>query len=307
MNTINNLTASDKSSVKDTAVALGLFDGMHLGHRMVIGKALGYSEYGLLPTVFTFATNSVKIKHKQAFRYIADNELKLKMMKNMGVDNIYCPDFSEIKELSAEEFVRDILCGRLCAKKVICGYAFRFGKKALGGIDELHTLGLKYGFEAVCIPPVYLDGSVISSTAIRKYIAEGNILQANKLLGYNYVIGQVVSHGLEIGRTIDFPTINQKFGENQLIPHFGVYASQTFANGKKYPSVTNIGIKPTVGVETEPLAETHILDFSGDLYGKEISVELIDFIRPERKFSSLDELRKAIANDVRRVKAGSEH
>ena len=274
---------------------------MHLGHRAVIGRALEYSAHGLSPAVFTFVTNSVEIKHEQTFRYIVDNEQKLEMMRRMGVSDIYCPDFREIKELSAEEFARDILCGRLAAKKVICGYAFRFGNKALCGIEELRALGVKYGFEAVSVPPVYLDGSVISSTAIRKCIEDGDIARANMLLGYSYGITGAVVHGFEIGRTIDFPTINQSFGENQLIPRFGAYASQTFADGKKYSSVTNIGIKPTVGVRTAPLAETHIIGYNGDLYGKKISVELIDFIRPERKFSSLEELKGAIADDVRKT------
>lgn len=276
-----------------TAVALGLFDGVHLGHRFLLNVAV---ESGLMPSVFTFNPETVAIKSRCG--YIYNKEEKDRLLAACGIEQVYSVDFCDVCGMSGEEFVKNILVDRLNAGFVCCGNSFRFGKNALCGIVELCKLGRKYGFDTVGIDDVTYEGETVSSTAVRKMLLNGDTLMAGQFLGEPYTIGREVAHGAELGSTIGFPTINQFFGEGQLVPKYGVYASEVYINGR-YRAVTNIGIKPTVSYGGRPLAETHILDFSGDLYGKTISVRLRDFIRSERKFSSVDELKSQISEDVR--------
>lgn len=300
---MENLTGSNKTPPASTSVALGLFDGVHLGHRAVLNKTLEFEKENLASAIFTFSTNSIPSKHNKKFEYILDNETKLNIIQKLGIKYAYSPDFLNFKELSAEAFVKLVLVDKLRAKKVICGKKFHFGKGAVCGFDELYNLGLKYGFEAVVVPPVMSGGKPISSTIIRELIKNGEIVKANKLLGYNYYFEQIVSHGNKIGRTLNFPTINQYFKENQLVPRYGVYASYTYIEGEKFLSVTNIGVKPTVQNDKRPLAETHILNYKGNLYGKIVNVVLYDFIRSECKFNSLEELKRVISEDIENVKS----
>jgi riboflavin kinase/FMN adenylyltransferase len=199
--------------------------------------------------------------------------------------------------------VSGILKKRLNAEYIVCGEDYRFGHNASCGISELKMLGEKYSIKVCVTDAVYSGGEKVSSTLIKKMLTDGRVKEASQLLGGNYYISQTVTEGNRIGRTIDFPTINQNFCENQLIPAFGVYCSKTKVCGREYASVTNIGVKPTVERDIKPLAETHILDFSGDIYGKKISVEFIDFVRKEKKFSSLEELKTAIKNDTEKCRA----
>ena len=191
-----------------------------------------------------------------------------------------------------------VLAGRLNAVKVVCGPDFRFGRGAAGNVDSLRKYGAKYGFEVSTVDPVVVDGNVVSSSRIRELLSEGDVKKANALLGYRYKIKRSVEDGNHIGRTIDFPTINQSFEEGQLIPAYGVYATSVVIDGKQYDAITNIGVKPTVEKDCRPLAETHILGFSGDLYGKTLEVSFSDFLRPERKFDSLDALKNQIKTDI---------
>ncbi len=284
-----------------TAVALGIFDGMHLGHRDVIKNTLGYCENDIKPAVFTFNSDTLEKKHNMPFRPIYKNSYKLKMLESMGFEYCYCPDFSDIMNMTAEEFAENILCKKMKAVHVVCGKGFRFGKYASGDIEELYKLGKKYGFEVTAVSPVTDNENKISSSLIRNFLTEGKIQEANRLLGKNYEIQGEVVHGRQLGRTIGIPTINQNFSENQLILMYGVYASRTVIDGKEYKSITNIGVKPTVDSNIKPLAETHIIDFSGDIYGKEITVIIDRMIRKEKKFSSVDELKNAIDTDIKSV------
>ncbi len=286
----------------DSAIALGMFDGVHLGHRAVIESVVKCKEEGLVPSVFTFSVGSMVQKHDRELFYIFSNEIKLDIFSQLGLEYIYSPRFGEMKNMSAEDFARDILKNRLRAKRVACGHNFHFGKGGVYGFEELCFLGKKYGFEVDGVPRVAYEDKPISSVLIRESLKIGEIETANKMLGMNYFIKQIVSHGNEIGRTIDFPTANQYFDERQLIPRFGVYASITTVDGKTHASVTNIGVKPTVKKRTLPLAETHVLGYDGDVYGKTIKVELLNFIRSEQRFNSIDELKNHIAIDVETVK-----
>ena len=290
-------------SGKKTAVALGMFDGVHIGHRAVFERAESFEKCGTEAAVFTFDTGSLDTKHGRSYRYIVPNKVKLDMIRRAGIKNILCADFVRLKDLEAEEFAKLILAEKMNAEVVVCGPDFRFGKGAGCGVRDLERLGLKYGFKVSTVSPVVKDGDVVSSSKIRSLLSEGSIKKANEFLGYNYTITQSVMDGKHIGRTIDFPTVNQFFDEGQLIPAYGVYASETVIDGKAYRAVTNIGVKPTVTDECVPLAETHIIGYSGNLYGQVLEISLSEYLRGERKFDSLGALKTQIAKDTETVKS----
>lgn len=292
---MTEITLNDRIKEK-TAAALGLFDGVHEGHELILRNAGMYSLQNYAPSVFTFRTESIKIKHGKPFEYIYTNRQKLeKISKNIRY--VLSPDFDEVRNMTGEEFVEKILVNIMNVGAVVCGDNFRFGKNASCGISELKSFGEKYGFE---VKISKLGENHFSSEKYRKLLRNGEV---EKLYPHNAysLFGEVV-RGNQIGRTINFPTVNQLYAENQLVPKFGVYRTRTFIDEKCFPSVTNIGVKPTVKGERNPLAETHILHFGGNLYGKTITVEFLEFIRPEIKFSSLDELKNQIEKDISRVK-----
>ena len=285
-----------------TAVALGLFDGIHLGHRAVIDRAVAQKENGLSPAVMTFSIDRSAPETKQGMKRLMTDRLRLKRLESIGVEIVMMPAFERIKEFSPEEFVDTVLVKHLHAKLVVCGEDYRFGKKAAGDVNLLRSLCAGYGIEMVTVPKVLADGEPISSTRIRSLLLEGETEAANKLLGYFYSFDFEVAHGLEVGRTIGIPTINQIFPEQFLIPKFGVYASYTYLGGKRYRSITNVGIKPTIAGQRFPLAETHIFGINSNLYGQHVSVSLVSFIRPERKFETVAELSEEIHANIEQVK-----
>ncbi len=283
---------------KKTAVALGLFDGVHLGHRAVLSEACAQRENGLVPAVYTFAPESAIYKPDSSAGYIYGTKVKMQLLTECGISRTEFSDFGTVRKLSGDEFAEKILYERLNAAFVCCGSDFRFGRDASCGVDELRRSGEKYGFRVRIVEDVRLGGDVVSSSCIRRLLMEGDIGKADSLLGRDYIISGTVSDGNHIGRTIDFPTINQDFSAGQLVPAYGVYSGRTSIDDTEYRTVTNIGVKPTVSGERAPLAETHILGFSGDLYGRDVQVSLERFIRPEKKFGSLDELKEQISRDI---------
>ncbi|MDE6501687.1 MAG: bifunctional riboflavin kinase/FAD synthetase [Ruminococcus sp.] len=289
---------------KKRAVALGLFDGVHLGHRAVLDLALVQKENGLQPAVFTFNPTAVLHKTSGKDGYIYSHINKYDILENFGfLGNIYSADFEELCGMSGEEFAENVLAKKLNAGIVCCGNDFRFGKNSSCGVEDLRNFGKKYGFEVQTAEPVKINNITVSSGEIRRCLVNGEIEKANTLLGEPYNIYTTVVHGNEIGRTINFPTINQNYSKGQLVLKYGVYFTTTYINNKKYRSITNIGVKPTIAGKRTPLAETHILDFSGNLYGKNIEVEFNKFIRPEMKFSSVEELREQISRDIAEVRS----
>lgn len=284
-------------------MAAGLFDGVHLGHKAVIGEAarIARENKDISAAVFTFDTATVTSKGG-ALGCILNREDKLSMLGQLGAEYVYSPDFQGFKEYSAERFVREILCEKMRAKYVVCGTDFRFGKGASGNAEVLRTLGAECGITVMTVPPVSEEnGRKISSSHIRELISEGNIRQANALLGYEYYFSLPVISGNKLGRTIDFPTINQRLERERALPKFGVYASRAEIDGRTYFGITNVGVKPTVSDNREVLAETYIIGFEGDLYGEKVKLSLIEFIRPEVKFGGIDELKVQIKNDVMTV------
>ena len=295
---MTDITAHGKNSVCETAVALGIFDGIHKGHRAVLERTKEAGSLKLAPAVFTFNTQSIRTKHDEPYQFIMSDKEKLQMLDETGMEYVCSPDFEILKEMSAEDFVRLVLIEKMKAKAVVCGPEFRFGKGAGCGCSELRQFGKKYGFEVLLVEPFIIDNIPVSSSYIKELIKNGDVAKAEEFLGRRpSVFGEVI-HGNEIGRTIDFPTINQAFYENQVIPKFGVYVSETLVSGKSFRSVTNIGVKPTVENNGKPVCETHLLDFSGDLYGSTVRVTLLEYIRGECRFGSLDELKEQIGKDI---------
>lgn len=281
-----------------TAVALGYFDGLHLGHIGVIGAALAQKD--LKPAVFTFNCDTTLPKFKSP-EDIISFENKCELLEKMGVEYLCAPDFAEVCTLTDEDFVRELLHKRLNAGFACCGRNFRFGLGGFGTPERLAELGAGYGIAVRIVEDVCLDGEMISSSRIRELIRRGEIREANILLGYELQFSLPVVTGNKLGRTLSFPTINQIIPATNVIPRFGVYASYVSIHGRNYRGITNIGIRPTVVSGGETVMETHIFNFSGELYGEKITVSLTEFLRPERKFTGLDELKEQIAKDIAQI------
>lgn len=290
------IIAANEKIPEKTAVALGIFDGVHSGHELVFRRVNEYRENGLVPAVFTFRTESLKFKRGEPFEYIYTNEQKLWLIEKNNIEYALCPDFDEMKNLSGEEFVREILVKCMNVGIVVCGDNFRFGKDAACGAEELKAFGKEHGFK---VDVIRLKKDRFSSKQFREMLKEGTACGSGI---FSYTLYAEVVKGNQIGRTLDFPTINQQFGEGQLVPKHGVYHTFTTVDGEVYDSVTNIGVKPTVEKDIKPLAETHILDFSGELYGKKVEVGFLGLIRGEKKFGSLDELKKQVFDDIEAVR-----
>lgn len=274
----------------ELAAALGSFDGLHLGHRQVIGNTL--SAPGLRPAVITFQQNPSVSLQKKPVPLLITNEQKLALLEEMGVEVVYLLPFDRIRDMEPEDFVEALY--RVCRIRALsCGFNFRFGKNGRGDAGLLKELCREKGIELSVTPPVSVAGETVSSTRIRACLEQGDVQQAGQLLGRPFGYDFEVTHGRQLGRTWGTPTINQPFPQGYVLPRFGVYASLVEVEGQKYYGVTNIGVKPTVGSDCA-LSETWIPEFSGDLYGKKVPVELLDFIRPERKFDSLDQLKNEI-------------
>lgn len=289
-----------------SAAALGLFDGVHLGHQRILRAAAECRAEGLIPAAFTFKTEGFPMKHGRLFEFLCTDRQKLRLLEECGIEAVYSPDFSCIQEMDGETFCREILVNTLHAAKVFCGSDFRFGRKAGWGFDALAAFGRKMGFEAVLMDSVIHDGQAVSSTRIREHLKAAEPEKAAELLGRPYAVTGEVVHGKALGRTLQFPTINQPFQRCQLVPAKGVYLSRVHTSEGTYHGVTNVGVKPTVSERSTPLAETYLFDFSGDLYGQDCVTELIRFIRPEQKFENITALRTAIKQDCEKARALAE-
>lgn len=285
---------------KGRAIALGYFDGLHLGHIEVIKTMLTRTD--LEAAVFTFSARTPLPKMQKPLNIITDDQ-KIRLMEDMGVQKIYAWDFAEIRGLSPEEFVDKILVAEMGARALFCGSDFHFGKNGAGTPDVLARFAQERNVTLTVVPIVEHDGKPVSSSLIRQAIECGDIKTANTLLGYALMYELTVVEGEKLGRALGAPTINQVFPAGCVVPRFGVYSGWTEVGGHQYRSITNIGLKPTVQ-STEnalPLLETHIIGFSGDLYGENVRVALCDFLREERRFGSVEELKAQIHFDIKRT------
>lgn len=304
---ILDITKSKDAFQNKTAVTMGIFDGVHRGHQAVINTACEFKKQGLDVVLFTFKTETVTTKGRGFIEMLLSDNLKKERFDKLGVDYIYSPAFVEMKNMTSAQFVEQVLYKKLNAKVVVCGEDFRFGKGAKGDAEKLKLLCEKYHIKTVIVKQAKYEGRKISSSDIRDCIRRGEIKRANEMLGYNYYYKLPVLHGNEIGRTLDFPTINQEITKGYILPLFGVYITRTKIDGKWHNSISNIGVKPTVEERSAPLIETNILDFEGDIYGQVVEVELICFLRPERKFESVDELKRQVKSDINKTREFFEH
>ncbi len=284
-----------------TAVALGNFDGLHKGHMSVLEKALSFKECGYVPTVILFDVHPKEALTGKKVRRLLTGEQTESLLKKMGF-RIFTISFEEVKDFSPERFFDEILINRLNAKAVCCGFNYSFGKKGEGDCKRLLTLAKNAGIECIVEPETKTENKTVSSTAIKEFILNGEPHKAAQMLGRNYSFTAEVIHGDRRGRVLGFPTANQKIDDSLVVPKYGVYETLVTVDGKKYRGVTNIGIRPTYLLDTV-LSETNILGFSGDIYSKKITVELVKYLREERRFSSAESLINQLNDDVRRVSA----
>ena len=281
-----------------TAVTVGKFDGFHLGHRSLLSAVLKEKERGLASCVITFST-AVDTGRK----VIYTKEEQRKLCESMGIDVLAEYPLDEaMREMTAEQFVAELLCKKLQAKVIVAGEDFRFGKGREGDVALLRALEETYGYRTVCVPKVTEESVRISSTGIRGLLAEGKVAEANELLGRPYAVFGEVLHGKKLGRTLGFPTMNLIPSGEKLLPVYGVYVTKTKVDGQWFDGITNIGLRPTVDSDEQVSVETHLFSYEGDLYGKQVEVQFLTFLRPERKFPDVDSLQGAMKEDVKNAK-----
>ena len=291
---------SEFNSIQKTIVTIGTFDGVHIGHQKIIEKLIqGTENSDYESLILTFFPHPRMVLHEaSSIKLLNTINEKSGFLKKMGLDNLVIHPFDkEFSNLSAEEFVKTILVDSFNIQKIIIGYDHRFGKNRAANIDDLIAFGDKYGFEVEQISAQEVDSVSVSSTKIRDAIANGTMAVANEYLGYNYLLSGKIIKGKQLGRTIGFPTANIKIEENyKLIPKNGVYIVKSIIQEKTVFGIMNIGLNPTVNGEDLSI-EVHFLDFDIAIYNTEITVSVIDRIRDEQKFSSIDLLKAQIQKD----------
>ncbi len=286
--------------LKNTAVTLGKFDGIHLGHQQLVKLAISHKQQGLTAVMFSFSLHPGNLFSDKEFELIYTEEEKLEKVKRFGIDVLVSYPFTEeTRHLEPEDFIREILVEKLDAKVIIVGNDFRFGYGRKGDVELLKQFGDRYGYQVVHCDKLRWREEVISSSSIRSAIKDGNIEAANAMLGQPYAIRGEVVHGRKLGRTIGIPTINMLPLSYKLLPPCGVYVSRTRIDGGLHPGVTNIGYKPTVGEEEAVGVETYIFDYLGNLYSEKLEVELLHYMRPELKFNTMEELIAKMQEDIR--------
>lgn len=288
------------TSEKPTVITIGTFDGVHLGHQKIIKRVVETAhKNGLLATVFTFFPHPrMIVQHDQQLKLIHTLAEKKQFLQSLGVDLLIVQPFDKaFANLSAEAFVSELLVKHLRAQKVIIGYDHHFGKNRTANIDNMRLFGEQYGFSVEEIPVQEVDEVSVSSTKIRQALNEGRVEIAEHYLGVPYsFIGKVV-HGLKLGRTIGFPTANlQVEASYKLIPKDGVYVVYSLIEGRKVYGMMSIGKNPTIQGKGASI-EVYFFDFNQDLYGQDLTIYFVKYLREERKFSSVSLLKKQIQDD----------
>ncbi|MBE6038218.1 MAG: bifunctional riboflavin kinase/FAD synthetase [Anaerofustis stercorihominis] len=279
------------------SAGVGFFDGVHRGHMAIIDRTKGELPRAIIS--FVNQPAAFISENKLAHRLMSSEE-KADILEKEGIDYLFLFTFDEkMRNTSAEEFFEKAIVGNNI-KKLICGFNFRFGKGGEGDVELLRSLCEKEGITLEIVEAVKCGDEVISSSLIKKYLYKGDAKRAAELLGRNFYIKGTVSKGKQLGRTLGFPTANIFVDDEIIVPKWGVYQTFTTVKGVRYPSVTNIGNNPTVGDSLR--LESHIIDFSGDIYGEEATVEFVDFIRPEMRFSGIEELKAQVHRDIDEVR-----
>ena len=287
-----------------SAVALGCFDGVHIGHSKIVSSTVAAAkEKSLTSVVWSFQTPPKNIlSGTDTTGLLTPSNEKKRLMRGLGVDVMISVPFNKkIARLTPRDFFENILIKRLGAKHIFCGFNYRFGYMGSGDVTLLRSLCEEFGIALTVVDEVKIDGITVSSSAIRALLSEGMLDKAEKMLGRPFSVCGKVKDGQHLGRRLGFPTVNQEVPNGKTLLKNGVYLTRIkLGKAIKY-GVTNIGMRPTVSGK-EPICETHILDFDGDLYGKYLTVEFITFLRSEKKFDSLDELSLQVMNDIETAK-----
>ncbi|QGU95207.1 bifunctional riboflavin kinase/FAD synthetase [Clostridium bovifaecis] len=281
-----------------TYVALGSFDGLHLGHMSLINKTIELAKANNARSmVFTFKNHPLTvINEEMAPKLIMNNGTKTKLLEDIGVDIVNYAEFNEeFMKINPEKFIDNILKA-YNAQGFVVGFNYRFGYKNLGDIELLQNLSTTLGFELNVITPVKINGEVVSSSKVRHLISEGDITKANYFLTRPFMLQGKVVHGKQLGRKISFPTINLDYDKKFVLPRGGVYYTVVEYNGKKYRGITNIGYNPTVK-DKKLSIETHILNFNEDIYDEYVKIYFYKRIRDEKKFESVEHLSKQLEID----------
>ena len=288
------------STNRKTIITIGTFDGVHLGHQSILKKVVEAKENNTYESsLLTFFPHPrMVLQQDTSIKLLNTIDEKAELLDKFGIDNLIIHPFdSAFSNLSAEEFVKEILIDRLNIHKIIIGHDHRFGKNRTADINDLISFGKKYGFEVEQINAHEIDEIAISSTKIRKALMEGNIKLANQFLGYSYFISGKVIEGKKIGRTLGFPTANIQINESyKLLPKNGVYIVSSEINDILYFGMMNIGNNPTLG-ENEQSIEVHYFDMSENIYNKKLKISILEHIRDEQKFNSLTELQAQLEKD----------
>ena len=289
-----------KKNKYKTIITIGTFDGVHLGHKSILDKMKNASldnQYESLVLTF-FPHPRMVLQQDSSIKLLNTIDEKAALLEKFGIDNLIIHPFDEaFSNLSAEEFIKEILVNKLNIHKIIIGHDHRFGKNRTADINDLILFGKKYGFEVEQIGAKEIDEIAISSTKIRKALLEGKIKLANEYLGYSYFISGKVIEGKKIGRTIGFPTANIKINENyKLLPKNGVYIVSSEIDNVLHYGMMNIGKNPTIG-ENEQSIEVHFFNLDKDIYNKNLKISILEHIREEQKFNSLTELQTQLEKD----------
>ncbi len=290
--------------IEETVVALGNFDGVHKGHQEIIRRCVNAAlSSGHKSAVFTFANHPRNLlADDTVVKNIMYKEEKAQIIESYGVDYLFNIPFDQhIMTLDPIEFIDEILINTFHMKEAYCGFNYRFGYKAMGTPVTLMEEGIKKDFGIHIMRPFFVDGQLVSSSFIRQLIEMGSVSECMRYMGRNYAIKGEVVVGNKIGRTIGFPTSNIVIDETMVTPPNGVYVTNCLLDGAIYPSVTNVGVKPTIGTY-EKNVETHIFNFNKELYGAHIKVEFLDKMREERKFESVEALSEQIQKDCEKAK-----
>ena len=292
----------DFRKIPNAIVTIGTFDGVHLGHQAVFKQMVDKArQIGGETVVITFFPHPriVISPNDNRLRLITSQEDKIEHLRRSNIDNLIIINFTkEFSHTSSEDFIKDYVVRYIQPAILVIGYDHHFGSNRSGDFDTLSNLGMEFHFAVEKINEQDIEDITISSTKIRSALQQGDIKLANKLLGYSYSTSGIVTHGDSIGRTLGFPTANISIKpEYQLIEKTGVYATIAKVDGKDYPSMTYIGRRPTISNGLPTSTETYIMDFDGDLYGKEIRVTFVDRVRDEMTFDNLERLKSQIQED----------
>jgi riboflavin kinase / FMN adenylyltransferase len=284
---------------RPSVVALGTFDGVHLGHRAILGTALARArEIGVEALACTFDPHPMEIlQPDRAPRPITPFDERLALIGEAGIDTVVVLPFTrELSAVEPEAFVKDVLLERLHAREVVVGYNHRFGRGARGDARLLEGLAERFGFRAHVVPPLTVDGVAASSSEIRAALQRGDVAGAARALGRPYAIAGPVTTGAGRGRTLGFPTANIE-PDRPLLVSRGVYRGRVIVEGRPHAAVVNVGVRPTFD-ERVLAVEAHLLDFAGDLYGRQVRLEFVDRVRDEMRFPSVEELKAQVMRDI---------